>query len=273
MTTGVVAFQGERGAFSEDAVARLFGDAPVLPRRTLADVFEATWRGEAAFAVVPVENSQAGSINDTYDLLRKYELNICGEVYLRVSHCLMALAGETIECIAKVYSHPQALAQCEDYLARLKVEIVPTYDTAGSAKMIREQGLRGCAAVASRRAAQFYGLEILAANIETNPQNYTRFLAISREKAERAPQSKTSIIFAVPNVPGALYACMGAFAKRQINLTKLESRPSRDRPWEYIFYADFEGHEDDQACVEALAELRAARSLIRVLGSYPCAEP
>lgn len=272
MTTTAVAFQGERGAFSEDAVAKLFGEVPVLPCPALADVFAAVWAGKVAFGVVPVENSQAGSINDTYDLLLKYDLIIYGEAQLRISHCLMALAGETLTSIRRVYSHPQALAQCEEFLSKLNIEIIPTYDTAGSAKMIKEQGLRQCAAVASRRAAQSYGLETLAANIETNPRNYTRFLAISRERAKHAARNKTSIIFATQNIPGALYSCLGAFATRQINLTKLESRPSRDRPWEYIFYADFEGHMDDAPCAEALADLHKYTSMIKILGSYPLAE-
>ncbi len=250
----------------------MFGDGPVLPRRTLNDVFSAVLHGQVCFAVVPVENSTAGSINDTYDLLLRYDLNIYGETQVRVSHCLMALSGQGIDRIKKVYSHPQALAQCEEFLGRINVEIIPAYDTAGSAKMIKEQGLSGCAAVASARAARFYGLDVLAANIETNPRNYTRFLSISLEKAPRSPKSKTSIIFATQNVPGTLYASMGAFAKRSINLTKLESRPSRDRPWEYVFYADFEGHMDDPDCREALAELRDCNTLIKILGSYPATQ-
>ncbi len=264
-----VAFQGERGAYSEEAVVKLFGDCPVLPRPTLNEVFAAVTHGQVCYAVVPVENSTAGSINDTYDLLLRYDLNIVGETQVRVSHCLMSLPGQGIARIRKVYSHPQALAQCEDFLGKLSIEIIPAYDTAGSAKMIKEQGLEGCAAVASARAARFYGLEVLAANIETNPRNYTRFLAISEEKAPRSDKSKTSIIFSTNNVPGALYSAMGAFANREINLTKLESRPSRDRPWEYVFYADFEGHQDDPICSDALAELRNNNTLIKILGSYP----
>ncbi|MDO8472227.1 MAG: prephenate dehydratase [Dehalococcoidia bacterium] len=264
-----IAFQGERGAYSEEAVAKLFGDAPVLPLPTLNDVFAAVSRREVHVGVVPVENSTAGSINDTYDLLLRYDLNICGETQVRVSHCLMALPGEKIESLQKVYSHPQALAQCEEFLGKLRIEVIPSYDTAGSAKMIKEHRLAHCAAVASRRAAGFYDLEILAASIETNPRNYTRFLVISHEEAQRAEKNKTSIIFAANNVPGALYTCMGAFANRKINLTKLESRPSRDRPWEYVFYADFEGHKDDAPCCEALADLRRNNALIKILGSYP----
>jgi prephenate dehydratase len=264
-----VAFQGERGAFSEDAVITFLGDAEIFPNKYIADVFEAVLGNNVDFGEVPVENSQAGSINDTYDLLLSYPLNIFGEIHLRISHCLMALPGETLAGIKVIYSHPQALAQCEEFLRKLKAEIVPTYDTAGSAKRIKEAGLKGSAAVASKRAAQIYGLEILAEGIETNPNNYTRFFVISRNKAEPSPKSKTSLVFSTKNLPGALYACLGAFANRDINLTKLESRPSRDKPWEYVFYVDFEGHIDDPVSQEAMTELKQTTNFIKILGSYP----
>jgi len=265
-----VAFQGERGAFSEEAVVKFFGkDAELVPGKLLSDVFKAVSTGEAAFAVVPVENSQAGSINDTYDLLLTYPLTIYGEVYLRVSHCLMALPGEKLAAVKTVYSHPQALAQSEEFIRGLDAEIVPIYDTAGAAKMIKEKGLHASAAVASRHAAEFYGLEILADHIETNPSNYTRFVVLSEEKAGRAGKNKTSIVFAARNVPGSLYAILGAFANRNINLTKLESRPKRDRPWEYIFYVDFEGHREDEAWRQALAEVKERTTFLKILGSYP----
>jgi prephenate dehydratase len=264
-----VAFQGERGAFSEDAVVSFFGEVELFPRHYIADVFEAVLGNDVDFGVVPVENSQAGSINDTYDLLLKYPLNIYGEIHLRISHCLMALPGETLNEITIIYSHPQALAQCEEFLRKLKADIVPTYDTAGSAKRIKEVGLKGSAAVASKRAAKIYALEILAEGIETNPNNYTRFFVISKKKAEPAPKSKTSLVFGTKNLPGALYHCLGAFATRNINLTKLESRPARDKPWEYIFYVDFEGHLDDQLCRKAMIELNEMTNFIKILGSYP----
>jgi len=264
-----VAFQGERGAFSEDAVITFFGDAELFPSRYISDVFEAVLKDDVDFGVVPVENSQAGSINDTYDLLLNYPLNIFGEIHLRISHCLMALPGESLDGIKVIYSHPQALAQCEEFLRKLKAEIIPTYDTAGSAKKIKEAGLKGCAAVASKRAAQIYGLEILAEKIETNVNNYTRFFVISKKKAEYTSKSKTSLVFSTKNIPGALYACLGAFATRDINLTKLESRPSKDKPWEYVFYVDFEGHIDDRVCREALMKLKDKINFMRILGSYP----
>ena len=267
-----VAFQGERGAFSEDAVITFFGDAKLFPSHHLVDVFETVLADKVDFGAVPVENSQAGSINDTYDLLLKYPLNIFGEINLRVSHCLMALPGESLDKIETIYSHPQALAQCEEFLKTLKAEVVPTYDTAGSAKRIKESGLRKHAAVASQRAAQIYGLEILTERIETNVNNYTKFFIIAKQKAEPATKNKTSLVFGTKNTPGALYDSLGAFATRDINLIKLESRPSKDKPWEYIFYVDFEGHINDQPCQEAITELRKTTNFIKILGSYPRAQ-
>lgn len=264
-----VAFQGERGAFSEDAVLRFFGNVELLPCRTLRDVFEAVTEDRADFGVVPVENSQAGSINETYDLLLRFDLNIYGELALEVNHCLMAPPGESLTTIKTVYSHPQALAQCEEFLRKLNAEIVPSYDTAGSAKMIKEKSLVHCAAVASRRVAQIYNMQILAEDIQTIPDNYTKFFFISREKAEYAPQNKTSLVFATKNAPGALYDCLGAFATRGLNLTKLESRPSRDRPWEYVFYVDFDGHMKDDICKQALEDLNEKTSFLKIIGSYP----
>lgn len=264
-----VAFQGEKGSFSEDAVTKFFSTADLLPCRYLSDVFEAVLKDEAGFGVVPVENSQAGSINESYDLLLKYELNIFGEVDLKINHCLLALPGESLGSIKRVYSHPQALAQCEEFLRKLDADIVPTYDTAGSAKMITEKRLKNCAAIASKRVSQIYQVDILAQNIETNPNNYTKFFVISKEKPRYAAKNKTSLIFAAKHVPGALYSCLGAFATRGINLTKLESRPTRDRPWEYIFYVDFEGHIEDEVCKQALAELKDKATFLKLLGSYP----
>lgn len=270
MKTPRVAFQGEKGSFSEDAVLKFFGQADPVPLPNFAAVFEAVAAERNDAGVVPVENSQAGSINDTYDLLLKHTLNIVGEVYLRVKHCLLALPGETIDSIRRIYSHPQALAQCQEFLTTLtNVELIPTYDTAGSAKMIKAQGLRNSAAIASKRVAEIYGMQILAEGIETNPRNYTRFFVISRGEAARAESNKTSLVFRTRNVPGALYESLGAFATRGINLTKLESRPARDTPWEYIFYVDFEGHARDEKCRQALAELEARCVFLRILGSYP----
>ncbi len=264
-----VAFQGERGAFSEDAVLSFFSDVDLLPCRSLADVFSAVNEGRVDSGVVPVENSQAGSINETYDLLLRCDLNIYGEIDLKVNHCLMALVGESLASIRTVYSHPQALAQCEQFLSKMNVEIVPTYDTAGSAKLIGEKGLANSAAVASKRVAQVYGMQVLAEDIQTIPNNYTKFFVISKEKARYAEKNKTSLVFATENVPGALYDCLGAFATRGLNLTKLESRPSKGKPWEYVFYVDFEGHIEDSICGETLANLQRITRFLKILGSYP----
>jgi prephenate dehydratase len=265
-----VAFQGERGAFSEDAAAKLFGkNIDFLPCIRLKEVFELVSQDKVEFGVVPLENSQAGSINETYDLLLAHPLNIFVEVILRVSHCLMALPGEKLADITTIYSHPQALAQCEEFLSKLKVEIMPSYDTAGSAKMIKEKKLRNCAAIASKRAADIYGLEILAPEIETSANNYTKFVAISKQKAKPVQRNKTSLVFAAEHKPGSLYRILGIFATRNINLTKLESRPSRAKPWEYVFYADFEGHLDGKVYQEAMRELQREATFIKILGSYP----
>jgi prephenate dehydratase len=264
-----VAFQGERGAYSEEAVVRLLGEVDVLPCPGLPEAFEAVASGRADRGVVPVENSQAGSINETYDLLLAHDLVIAGELDHRVVHCLMALPGQELQAIRRVYSHPQALAQCEAYLRTLGVETVPAYDTAGSAKMIQQERLRGCAAIASRRAAALYGLDVLAVGIETNPNNYTKFLVIGTAPAPEAPQSKTSIVFVVENRPGSLYQALGALATRRINLVKIESRPGRARPWDYTFYVDIDGHVAEPRIAEAVEEMRRQTTFLRLLGSYP----
>ena len=264
-----VAFQGERGANSEEAVVHLFGDADLVPCARLSDAFGAVADGRADCGVVPVENSTAGSINETYDLLLAHDLVIAGELDHRVVHSLMALPGQTLDAVTRVYSHPQALAQCDAFLRQHGLEPVSYYDTAGSAKMIQEQRLPGAAAIASRRAAQLYNLEVLAQGIETNPNNYTKFLVIDTEPAPASAHSKTSIVFVVDNRPGTLHSALGALATREINLVKIESRPSRARPWHYTFYVDIDGHQDDAPIRDALADMRRQTSFLRVLGSYP----
>ncbi|MDQ7844289.1 MAG: prephenate dehydratase [Armatimonadota bacterium] len=263
------AFQGERGAYSEEAALALFPDAEPMPCASLRDVFAAVTEGRAAWGVVPVENSQAGSINETYDLLLAHALHIVGEYDLRVRHCLLALPGRTLADLRAVYSHPQALAQCEEFLRAHRLEAIAAYDTAGSARMVAERRMEDAGVIAGRRAAGLYGLAILAEGIETNPHNYTKFLALGTAPAPRSAASKTSIVFTTRNVPGALHRALGAFAARAINLTKLESRPRREVPWEYVFYVDFEGHRDDPEVAAALRELEAVAAFVRVLGSYP----
>jgi prephenate dehydratase len=265
-----VAFQGERGAFSDEAVRIYFGQqAEPLAHRTFAEVFRSVAAGEVDHGLVPVENSQAGSINDVYDLLRQHDLFVTGEISHPVNHCLLCLPGQQLSEIKRVISHPQALAQSDVYLRELGVEIVATYDTAGSAKMIREENLTGVAAIAARGAAELYQLEVLAQDIQTIKDNYTRFIVLSREPApRRAGDAKTMLVMATAHQPGSLYTCLGVLAANKINLLKLESRPSRQRVWEYVFYLDFEGHRDDPAVRSALADLAAHTIFCKVLGSF-----
>jgi prephenate dehydratase/chorismate mutase/prephenate dehydratase len=269
-----IAFQGERGAFGDEAARSYFGEYPSvapepLPYRSFADVFRAVATGEVEYGLVPVENSQAGSINDVYDLLRQHDLFVIGEIGHPVNHCLLCLPGQQLSDIKRVISHPQALAQSDVFLRELGVEVVATYDTAGSAKMIREEHLEGVAAVAGAGAAELYQLEILASGIQTIKDNYTRFIALGREPApRRAGAAKTMLVMATAHQPGSLYRCLGVLAAKNINLLKLESRPSRQRPWEYVFYLDFEGHREDQAVRAALADLAGHTTFCKVLGSF-----
>jgi chorismate mutase/prephenate dehydratase len=265
-----VAFQGEKGAYSETAVYTFFGKtADVKPCRDLRDVFESVQKRETDHGVVPIENSLEGSINQTYDLFLTYDLKVCGEVVVRVSHCLLANKGTTLKQIKTVYSHPQALAQCRNFLEKSGWELIPTYDTAGSAKMLKEKALKNAAAIASERAAELYKLKILAKEIEDNTNNYTRFFVLATEDSPVTGKDKTSIIFSAAHKPGSLYDALGEFAKRGINLTKIESRPTKQTPWEYNFYLDFEGHRTEESCAEALQALQKFAAFIKILGSYP----
>lgn len=267
-----VAFQGERGAYGDEAVVRQFGaQVEPVPCRSFADVFRLVASGQVDHGMVPIENSIAGSINDNYDLLRQYDLYVQGERVVPVNHCLMALPGAKLEGIKRVISHPRALEQCETFIRENpNIEAVAEYDTAGSAKLIREKELHGVAAIASQRAAEIYGLEILSAGIQDVKDNYTRFFQLGRTPAPRpAGSSRTSLVMSTAHTPGALYKCLGALARRSLNLLKLESRPVRNRPWEYVFYLDFEGHREEVGTAEALAELAAHTSFLKVLGSYP----
>ena len=219
--------------------------------------------------MVPVENSQSGSITETYDLLRQHDLFVIGEIGHPVNQCLLALPGQQISDIKRVISHPQALAQCDEYLRRLNVEIVATYDTAGSAKIVREEQLEGVAAIAGAGAAELYALNILAHSIQTIKDNFTRFIALGREPAQRRPgNAKTMLVMATAHQPGSLYNCLGYLVAQKINLLKLESRPSRQRAWEYVFYLDFEGHRDDPEVRSALADLAGHTTFCKVLGSF-----
>jgi chorismate mutase/prephenate dehydratase len=268
-----VAFQGEQGAYSESAVYQFFGaDAQVKPCRDFREVFESVQKQETPFGVVPVENSLEGSVNQNYDLFLHYDLKVCGEVVVKIEHCLIVNPGTSLADIKAVYSHPQALAQCRTFLEKLGLEIVPTYDTAGSVKMLKESRLHNAAAIASERAANLYGMHILAKDIADNNENYTRFFVLAQEDAPFSGKDKTSIIFSATHAPGSLYHALGEFAKRDINLTKIESRPTKQTPWEYNFYLDFEGHRSEVRCVEALKALEKFAAFIKILGSYPKAK-
>jgi len=265
-----VAFQGERGAYSENAVYQFFGStAEAKPCRDFRDVFESVKKQEAQAGVVPVENSIEGSVNQNYDLFFTYDLKVCGEVIVKVAHCLIANPGTSLDAVKAVYSHPQALAQCRSFLERLNCELIPTYDTAGSVKLIKEKKLTNAAAIASEKAAELYGMKILARDIADNPENYTRFFVLSKEDSPITGKDKTSIIFSAKHEPSSLYHALGEFAKRNINLTKIESRPTKKTPWEYNFYLDFEGHRTEPRCAEALKALEKYAIFVRILGSYP----
>jgi len=265
-----VAFQGEKGAYSEMAVYTFFGkNAEVLPCRDFKGVFENVDKQDAEYGVVPIENSIEGSVNQNYDLFLTYDLKVCGEVVVRVSHCLLANRDTKLEQVKTVYSHPQALAQCRNFLERSQWELIPTYDTAGSAKMLKEKALKDAAAIASERAAELYGLTILAREIEDTPNNYTRFFVLSKEDSPKTGNDKTSIIFGATHTPGSLYNALSEFAKRGVSLTKIESRPTKQTPWEYNFYLDFEGHRTEPKCADALKALRDHSTFIKILGSYP----
>jgi prephenate dehydratase len=272
-----VAYQGEPGAFSEAAVLRLLPAADPRPYPTFDDVFDAVHAGEVGLGVVPVENSIGGSIHRNYDLLVERELSIVGEVQVPVVHQLLALPGVRLDEVRRVLSHPQALAQCARFLRSLgRVEAIATYDTAGSAKMVREEQRRDTAAIASARAGELFGLEALRAGIQDYDDNITRFLAIGREPTPLAPPDKTSVVFTLRNEPGALFKALSAFALRGIDLSKLESRPVAGRPWEYLFYVDVAAAREDLQCGRAMANLAEFAASLRTLGSYPrwrAAEP
>lgn len=267
-TDVLVAYQGEAGAYSEEGVLALFPAADRSPLQTVRKVFEAVEVGRVDYGLVPMDNSQAGSINETYDLFLKHGLHLVGETIVRVDHCLLALEGTSIDDLEEVISHPQAVSQCEEFLSSLDIKIRAEYDTAGSAKRIVDDKLRHTAAIASRRAATLYGLEVLAERIQTYPDNYTRFGVLSRGPRPLRDPDKSSLVFGVGHVAGSLFRCLGAFADRHLSLSKLESRPRPGRPWEYVFYADVEAPAQSPAMIEALTEVSEHATFTRLLGTY-----
>lgn len=265
-----VAFQGEVGAYSEEAAYQFFGSqARLKPRESLEDTFLAVEKGDVRFGLVPVENSLEGSIPRTYDLLLDSNLKVAGETQLRIVHCLIGLPDAQIDSIREVYSHPQALGQCKTFLRQMGWKLTPTYDTAGSVKMNKENGLLDKAAIASARAAEIYRMKILVSSIEDNAHNYTRFFILARQSSLPTGNDKTSIVFSAKHEPGALYDALKELAARKINLTKIESRPTRQKPWEYNFYVDFDGHQDEPGIKEALKDLGKTAIFVKILGSYP----
>lgn len=266
-----VAFQGEPGAFSQHAAIKIFGkEIEPLPCLSFEDVFASVARKKTECAVIPIENTLAGSIHRNFDLLAHHSLEVVAETSLRVEHNLIVHPDVGIRQIEQIYSHPAAMEQCKRLLARLrKVEKISFYDTAGSVKHIRDRALRNAAAIASEDAARIYGMKILRRGIEDDPENYTRFLALARRG--RFPQGggKTSIVFGLRNEAGVLFKALSVFALRNIDLTKIESRPIRGRRFEYLFYLDLSSDIRSRDCLNALRHLRELAPYLKVLGSYP----
>jgi prephenate dehydratase len=271
-----VAFQGELGAFSEEAVHALFDEADLMPCGAFEDVFATVERGQADRAVVPIENSVFGSVPINYDHLRQHDVQIVGELTLRIRHYLMGAKGATLDGARQVRSHPQALGQCRRFLRQHlpEADTQPMYDTAGAAQYVAKTGAHDVLAIASKAAAARYELTVLAAEIEDDPQNFTRFLVLARTGEDAvvptgAPM-KTSIVFALrENVPGALFKSLAVFALRDLDLFKIESRPRVGHPGRYLFYLDVAGRSTDEPVERALDHLSEITAELKVLGSYP----
>ncbi|MGH9924828.1 MAG: prephenate dehydratase [Nitrososphaeraceae archaeon] len=270
MVVHKVAFQGEKGAYSELAVIQFFPNSTPIPARSFQEVIETLLSGLSDYAVVPIENSIEGSVNEVYDLLLQSDLFVIGETYQRIHHCLIAIKGTDRGSLKEVYSHPQALAQCRHYLNEKKLDPVPVYDTAGAVKMIKLGQNKSAAAIGSKRAAEIYGMEILDVGIEDSKNNFTRFYILSRDPTDTKPSGNdgTSIIFSVKHAPGSLVNILSEFARREINLTKIESRPTKKTPWEYNFFTDFEGHVLDARIRDVLRVIEPKTAFVKILGSY-----
>lgn len=260
-----VSFQGERGAYSEDAAISFFKEAiDTVPFSTFTEVVESTQNGNTDYSVLPVENSLEGSIGESYDLLVSTSLTIVGEIYYRVRHCLIGF--DEMDGIDTVYSHPQALGQCRRFIQDHKLKTIPTYDTAGSVKIIKDLNKKNVSCIASKRASEIYQVPIIKEGIEDNASNYTRFLVLSKKPL--GDGDKTSIIFSVKHEAGALFSILKEFNDFKVNLTKIESRPNKSTPWEYNFYMDFDGTKDDSTIRGILEKIRQRTLFMKVLGSY-----
>jgi len=271
VSTKKVSFQGERGAFSEIAALEYFGDiAEPVPQPWFDDAFDAVEHGHCDYGMLPIENSLAGSIHVNYDLLLKHNLQIVGEIKLRIVHNLLVNKGVTFEDVRQVHSHPKALEQCVEYFRKHPdINAVTVLDTAGAAKMLKESGAKDTAVIASSRAASHYDLNTIDKSIEDNPQNYTRFLVLSAEpEPPHGERVKTTLVFSVAHVPGSLFKAMSVFALRDISILKIESRPLIGSPWEYLFYLDIDGKADNQVCQRALDHLQEFTTYFKLLGTY-----
>jgi len=266
-----ISFQGERGAYSEAAATIFFADKiETIPCSTFAEVLKNTEGGRSDYSILPIENSLEGSVGESNDLLLGMSLNAMGEIYYRIRHCLIGTGS--IGEIDTVYSHPQALGQCRQFIQEHSLKTIPCYDTAGSVKIISDLNKKNIACIASKRAAKIYDIPIIQEGIENNQNNYTRFLVFSKIKNDEVENCKTSIVFSVKHESGALYHIINEFYQYKVNLTKIESRPNKDTPWEYNFYVDFEGHVDNSSIKEMLQKLRGNTSFLKILGSYPIAK-
>jgi len=264
-----VSFQGEHGAYSEAAAVRFFPDDKIetIPCTNFALTLKNTENNTSEYSVLPIENSLEGSVGESNDLLLETNLSAIGEIYYRIRHCLIGTGS--LEDVDTVYSHTQALGQCRQFIQEHSLKTVPSYDTAGSVKIIKALNEKNIACIASRSAAEIFDISVIQDSIEDNQNNYTRFLVFSKVKNDKTENSKTSIIFSVKHEAGALYRIINEFYQYKVNLTKIESRPNKDTPWQYNFYVDFEGHQDDSSIKEMLKKLRDNASFVKILGSYP----
>lgn len=265
-----VGFQGESGSYSE-ASARIQYPNPnysFIPFRSFRELFDGVENSTVDVAVVPIENSTEGSVNETYDLLVEKPLYVIGEIYQKIHHCLIINKNSSPDEISVVYSHPQALAQCRKYIQKKHLESIPMYDTAGSVKFIKETHNASAAAIASKHAAQIYDMKVVEEDIEDNSNNFTRFLIISKRYDKKADDNKISVIFSIPHNPGSLYSILQEFALRNINLTRIESRPTKNVPWEYYFFVDLEGNVNNDKISDSLLSVKSATIFFKLLGSY-----
>ncbi len=259
-----VSFQGERGAYSEDAAISFFDEKiETVPLSTFAEVIDSTENDKTQYSVIPIENSIEGSVGESYDLLLSTGLNVIGEAYYRIKHCLIGF--DRLENIDTVYSHPQALGQCRKFIQKYRLKTIPAYDTAGSVKIIKDLGRKNISCIASKRASEIYQVSVIVEGIEDNANNFTRFLVLSKTKLAG---DKTSIIFSVKHEAGALFSILKEFNEYKINLTKIESRPNKSTPWEYNFYVDFDGNQDEPKIKELLSKISQHSLFLKVLGSY-----